>query len=195
MNVLQQINTEMTAVVERVRPSLVHISNGRQGMGAGVLWQPDGLIITNAHVIRRQEPQVTLWDGRILPARVLDADTAHDLAVLSVAAAGLTPIESAPTWPPRPGQWVLAFGHPWGVSGAVTVGIVIDVGAPPEMPQFHGELLQVSLHVLPGYSGGPLVDANGHLVGLNMMMAGPDVGMAVPLPVIKTFLRRVLKHT
>jgi S1-C subfamily serine protease len=73
----------------------------------------------------------------------------------------------------------------------VTVGSVIAVGAPPEMPQFRGELLQVGLHVRPGYSGGPLVDAHGHLVGLNMMMAGPDVGLAIPLPVIKAFLHRV----
>ena len=190
-NVLQQLNRDMTTVVERVRPSLVRISNGRYGAGAGVLWQSDGLILTNAHVIRRQEPRVTLWDGRKFPARVLDMETARDLAVLSIAADRLTPIVSGTAWPPRPGQWVLAFGHPWGIPGAVTVGNVIAVGVPPEMPQFRGELLQVNLHVRPGYSGGPLVDAHGHLVGLNMIMAGPDVGMAIPLPVIKAFMRRV----
>jgi serine protease Do len=190
-NVLQQLNQEMTAVVERVRLSLVHISNGRHGTGAGVLWQSDGLTLSTAHVIRSPEPRVTLWDGRTFPARVLDTDTDHDLAVLSIPAVGLTPIESGTAWPPRPGQWVLAFGHPWGVPGAVTVGSVIAVGAPPEMPQFRGELLQVGLHVRPGYSGGPLVDAHGYLVGLNMMMAGPDVGLTIPLPVIKAFLRRV----
>jgi serine protease Do len=192
VNVLEQINAEMAVVVARAQRSLVQISNGRHGQGAGVLWHADGLIVTNAHVVRRQALQVTLTDGRSLPARVLASDPNVDLAVLSVAAHGLPPIEPRKAWPLRPGQWVLALGHPWGVTGAATAGIVIGLGKPPEMPRFPGELLQVSLHLRPGHSGGPLVDEHGHLVGLNMMMAGPDIGLAVPLPVVKDFIAQVV---
>lgn len=188
MNVLEQINAEMAMAVAGAQRSLVQISNGRRGKGAGVLWRPDGLIVTNAHVVRLQPLQVTLTDGRTLPARVLASDPDADLAALCVAAHGLHPIEQRKSWPLRPGQWVLALGHPWGVIGAVTAGVIIDLGKPPEMPRFQGELLQVSLHLRPGYSGGPLVDERGHLVGLNTMMAGPDVGLAIPLPVVNEFL-------
>jgi serine protease Do len=190
VNVLQQINAEMAVAVARAQRSLVQISNGRYGKGAGVLWRVDGLIVTNAHVVRRQTLQVTLADGRMLSARVLAADPGTDLAALCVAAHDLQPIEPRSAWPLRPGQWVVALGHPWGVAGAATAGIVIDLGKPLEMPRYPGELLQVSLHLRPGHSGGPLVDEHGHLVGLNTMMAGPNVGLAIPLPMVNDFLAK-----
>jgi serine protease Do len=193
-SILEQVNDKMAAVVECVRRSLVQISNGRRGTGAGVLWQTDGLIVTNAHVIRHHAPQVALADGRTLPARVLGTDSDHDLAALSIAAGGLPAIERSASWPLRPGQWVLALGYPWGVAGGVTAGVVIGVGVPPEMPRFQGALIQTSLHLRPGHSGGPLVDVHGRLVGINTMMAGPDVGLAIPLPVITAFLRRTLGY-
>ena len=191
-NVLQQINDEMAAIVERVRPGLVQISNGRGGRGAGTIWHPDGLIVTNAHVIRHNAPQVTLEDGRTLQARVLTTDSSADLAALSVAAGSLPAIAHAASWLLRPGHWVLALGHPWGVTGAATAGMVIDVGPPPDMPRWRGELIQVSVHLRPGYSGSPLVDAHGHLVGINTMMAGPDVGLAIPFPRVAAFVRQAL---
>ncbi len=191
VNVLQQLNVETAAVIERVRGSLVQIRSSRRGTGAGIVWHPNGLIMTNAHVIRHRSPQVTLADGRTLPARVLASDTDHDLAVLSLDACDLPAIERA-SEAPQPGQWVLALGHPWGVTGAATVGIVIDTGVPPEMARFQKEFIQVSLHLRPGHSGGPLVDAHGRLVGINTMMAGLEVGLAVPLHTIHAFLCRAL---
>ena len=196
-NVLQHINDEMAAIVERVRHGLVQIDHGRRGRGAGTIWHPDGLIVTNAHVVRSTTgffgtPQLTLADGRTLPARVLATDIDNDLAVLSVAARSLPTIAHAASWILQPGHWVLALGHPWGVTGAVTAGMVIDVGAPPEMPRLRGEFIQVSAHLRPGYSGGPLVDGHGCLVGINTMMAGPDVGLAIPFPRVVTFVRRAL---
>jgi serine protease Do len=192
VNILQQMSSAMAAIVERVQRSLVQISNGRQGTGAGVLWPPEGLIVTNAHVVRRHTPRVTLADGHPLPTQVLSTDAKHDLAVLSTSTHGLPAIDLRTSWPLRPGEWVLACGHPWGVAGATTVGMVIDTGVPPELPRVPGELIQVSLHLRPGHSGGPLVDGHGRLVGINTMMAGPEVGLAIPLPVINAFLRRVL---
>jgi S1-C subfamily serine protease len=97
-------------------------------------------------------------------------------------------------WPPRQGQWVLALGHPWGVPSAATAGVVIDVGVPLEMPHSQREWIQASVRVRPGHSGGPLVDAQGHLVGITTRMAGPHVGLAVPLPTVTAFLHRVLQE-
>lgn len=191
-NVLQQVNDAMTALVERVRPGLVQISNGRGGRGAGTIWHPDGLIVTNAHVLHHATPQIILADGRILSARVLATDGNADLAALAVAAGGLPAIAHPAAWRLRPGHWVLALGHPWGITGAATAGMVIDVGSPPELPRWRGALIQVGVHLRPGYSGGPLVDGHGYLVGINTMMAGPEVGLAIPFPGVAAFLHRTL---
>ena len=193
-HLLDQMNDALGAVVERVRPQLVQITNGRHGQGAGIVWRADGLIVTNAHVIRHHTPQVRLADARTFPACVLATDADRDLAVLSIAAHGLSAITPCAVWPVQPGAWVLALGHPWGVIGAVTAGIIIDIGVPPEIPQFQETLIQTSLHLRPGYSGGPLVDVHGCLVGINTMMAGPDVGLAVPLPILTLFLRQTVGY-
>jgi S1-C subfamily serine protease len=84
------------------------------------------------------------------------------------------------------------MGHPWGVTGAVTAGVVIDVGVPLEMPGLGRDLIQIDLTLRPGYSGGPLVDVGGRLIGINAMMAGPEVGLAVPVHEVKRFLREAL---
>jgi serine protease Do len=204
-SLLHQINEEIAAVVERARRGLVQVHHGT-GNGAGTIWHPSGLIITNAHVVAgvdygqrigrvaRSALSVTLPDGRTLPAEVLALDADRDLAALSVMADDLPTIELGSSHPPRPGDWVLAVGHPWGVEGAVTGGIVIALGASAAL-QVQGafqDWIAVSLHMRPGHSGGPLVDSEGRLVGINTMIAGPDVGFAVPLHAVKQFLKRDL---
>lgn len=189
---LRQLNQELENAVEKARPSLVQISNGR-GAGAGTIWHPEGLILTNAHITHRHRNlQATLPDGRRLPARLLAEDTDRDLAALAVDATQLATIKLGQSQTLQPGQWVVAIGHPWGVLGAVTAGVVIDTGPPSEQPFSNREFIQVGLHLRPGHSGGPLVDSSGRLVGINTMMAGPDVGLAVPLHVVKAFLRQRL---
>jgi len=189
---LQQLNQELASVAEGARRSLVSISNGQRGAGAGTIWHPDGLILTNAHVVRLHSPRVTLADGRTLSAQVLAHDAQLDLAALRVDASDLPTVELGDSKQLRPGQWVLALGHPWGVAGAATAGVIIGIGPPPEMGMPERELLHVGLHLRPGHSGGPLLDIHGRLVGINTMMAGPDVGLVVPVHVIKTFLRQSL---
>jgi serine protease Do len=192
-NLWQQLNGDMSTIVESVRRSLVQINNGRGGAGAGTIWHADGLIVTNAHVIAGHHAlKVTLPDGRTLPARVLAAASNRDLAALSVEANNLPTIALGESKQLQPGQWVLALGHPWGVLGAVTAGIVINTGTPPEMPADRGEFIQVGLHLRPGHSGGPLVDVQGRLVGINTMITGPEVGLAVPVHAVKQFLRQAL---
>jgi S1-C subfamily serine protease len=194
-NLLQQLNNDMSTTVSKVRRSLVQINNGRGGAaGAGTIWHEAGLIITNAHVAQRDMLKVSLSDECTLPARLLAYDVERDLAALSVEANDLPTITLGHSRQLQPGQWVLALGHPWGVPGAVTAGVVINTGPPPEIPT-RGELIQVGLHLRPGHSGGPLVDIHGRLVGINTMIAGPDVGLAIPVHVVKAFLHETLGAT
>ncbi|HSG16939.1 MAG TPA: trypsin-like peptidase domain-containing protein [Anaerolineae bacterium] len=187
-----QINEQMSAVVEGARRCLVQVHNGRRGAGAGTILHADGLVITNAHVVKRQSPKVTLADGRTLSGQLLTYDEELDLAAVAVDARDLPTIELGRRGQLRPGQWVVALGHPWGVTGATTAGMVIDVGRPAEGLPYRGELIQVGLHLRPGHSGGPMVDGAGRLVGINTMISGPEVGLAVPIHSVKRFLKQRL---
>lgn len=191
-DLIQQLNGELSAAVDKVRRALVEVRNGRGGAGAGVIWRSNGLIVTNAHVVRsRRHLQVKLPDSRELPAQVVAFDPQNDLAALSVDADGLPTIEPGESRTLRAGEWVLAVGHPWGVAGAVTAGVVVGVGAQlPEMPSNGKEWVAVSLHMRPGHSGGPLVNVDGRLVGINTMITGPDVGLAIPVHIVEAFLRQ-----
>lgn len=191
-SLLQAFDDEMTAVIENGKHSLVQITNGRRGAGAGTIWHEDGLILTNAHVTRRYAPTVTLWDGRTFPSKLLALDEKRDLAALAIEATGLPTVALGNAKALRPGQWVIALGHPWGVIGAASAGSVIDVGVPLERFPYGGELIQVGLQLRPGHSGGPLLDGNGHLIGINTMISGPQVGLAIPLHVVKVFLRETI---
>jgi S1-C subfamily serine protease len=187
---LEQLNNRLADVLASAGRSLVQIHNGH-GHGAGTVWHAGGLILTNAHVVGRHALRVTLPDGRVFQARLLAADQAYDLAALSVPAHDLPAIELGDSRELQPGQWVMAVGHPWGVAGAVTGGVVIGQGVHlPQMPFPGREWVAVSAPLRPGHSGGPLLDVGGRLVGINTMMAGPEVGLAVPVHVIKAFLRR-----
>jgi len=188
--ILANLNSDMAGVVDQARQSLVQIRNGRRGAGAGVVWSKNGIIITNAHVVQRQSPEVHLPDGRTSSAKVVSLDSDLDLAALRFPEADLRPIEIRDSSDLMPGEWVFALGHPWGVAGAVTGGVVIGFGDHiSENPRPHQEWIAVSLPLRPGHSGGPLVDAQGRLIGICAIMSGPSVGLAIPTHVIKQFLQ------
>lgn len=192
-NFLVDLNEEQATLVDRVQKSLVEVRNGKEGFGAGVIWQPDGIIVTNAHVIHRQSLHVALRDGRTVDARLIAYDQANDIAALATDAANLDAIDLGDSESLHPGQLVFALGHPWGVPRAATAGVVIGAGERlPESPRANREWVAVSLRLRPGNSGGPLVDAKGRLLGLNTMMTGLDFGMAVPTHVVRKFMRESL---
>ena len=195
-NLLRQLSGEMGELVATARRSLVQVRSGASGIGAGTVWHPDGLIITNAHVVRSRSPEVILPDGSVHSARIMALDRDRDVAALLVAASHLPAIGLGRSRNLRPGEWVLALGHPGKVPGAATAGVVIGAGADlPEVPDSGQDWIAVSLPLRPGNSGGPLVDAAGRLVGINTMMVGPEVGMAVPVDDVKAFLRQALSAT
>lgn len=185
----QQFNDGLASVGEGVGQSLVQVTNGRRGAGAGIIWGSDGLIITNAHVIRRHTPRVILPDGQIFEATLLGYDRFNDLAALSIEAGDVPAVIPGDSRSLRPGEVVIALGHPWGITGSATAGIVVATGnGMPDRAGGDRELISVSLHLRPGYSGGPLIDAQGRVVGVNVMMAGPEVGLAIPAHVVESFL-------
>jgi serine protease Do len=187
VSVLEKVNGELAVLSEKVQGSLVSLNGGA---GAGTIWHADGLVLTNAHVLRDRRVTITLPDGSEKVAQILAMDKHRDLAALTIDAKDLPTIELGNSRELQPGEWVIAYGHPWGVQGAATAGVVIGNSAQVRGNGFANmDWLAVSLHYRPGHSGGPLVDASGRLVGINTVMAGPDVGLAVPIHEIKHFLK------
>ena len=191
-DILHTLDSELSSIVDTARKSLVQVRIGRQGVGAGTILHSDGLVVTNAHVVKDKQPEITLWDGAQYRARLLAVDKKVDLALLTMEASDLPVIDMGNGSHLHAGHWVVALGHPWGVRGATTAGMVISVGKPIEGLGYPGPLIQVGLHLRPGHSGGPMVDSRGRLVGINTMIAGPQVGLAVPIQTVKRFLKQSL---
>ncbi|MFP4322251.1 MAG: S1C family serine protease [Anaerolineales bacterium] len=188
---LASINHDLGAMVAGVLPSLVRVQAGAQALGAGTVWHPQGLIITNAHVVDgRPQPLVICADGSERPARLLAQDREQDLAALAIDAHDLPTIELGDSRRLPVGTWVTALGHPWGIQNAATGGIVIGAGAfLPEMEPGRREWLALAMKMRPGHSGGALVDPAGRLVGINTMISGPAVSFAIPVHSVKRFLK------
>ena len=127
--ILEQLNDNIASVLDTVRKSLVQIHTERGCIGAATIWHPDGLIVTNAHVVQEQPFKVRLQDGRELPARILGADSQKDLAAIMVDASNLPAIELGNSHELKPGQMVFALGHPWGIKSAATAGVIIGADA------------------------------------------------------------------
>jgi serine protease Do len=122
---------------------------------------------------------------------LLAHDRRLDLAALRIDARVLPAAERGDSRALHSGAWVVALGHPWGMRGAATAGTVIGAGPDwPRTPWGGQEWILVRLHLRPGYSGGPLVEAQGRIVGINTMVTGPELGAAVPVHVVEAFLER-----
>ena len=167
-------------LVENVKSSLVSIQSSRFGAGAGVVWRADGIILTNNHVLRRKKVRVTLPDGRRVDAQVLHQDPEVDLAFLRVPADEMATLPQGDSTRLRVGEMVFAIGHPWGLHGSVTGGIVSHLTtARTRGPRELIPVIRTDARLAPGNSGGPLVNAAGELVGINTMIMGGDQGLAV----------------
>jgi S1-C subfamily serine protease len=192
LNLLNRFSNDIAAVTSRVRPSLVQITGKRGNLGAGTIWHPDGLIITNAHVIRDPQLTVLLPDGHEYPAQILARSREDDLAALAIQTTDLPTIKIGDSKQIRPGHWVIALGHPWGVTDSVTAGTVIGTGKNlPEVARGR-DWIALDLRLRPGHSGGPLVDVTGKLIGINTMITGPEVGFAIPIHIVTRFLRETI---
>jgi len=180
-------------LVEQVMPALVIVRGHRFGAGAGIVWDPNGLILTNNHVIGRRTPLVILQDDREYESRLIARDPDVDLALLSIDATGLTPLKPA-SGASRVGEMVFAFGHPWGQRNTVTRGIV---SALIHAHNRRGDKLPVvrsDAPLAPGNSGGPLVNAKGEVVGINAMIVGGDQSVSIAASVANDFVKKATKN-
>jgi serine protease Do len=188
MNVQALINTSLDELLARIRPILVVVHNGRRGAGAGV-FVGDGLVLTNNHVVARgRSYKVTLEGDASFEARVLAHDPDVDLALLEIPANG-HPAAVFSKRNVRPGELVFAYGHPWGQRNVLTSGVLSAITIARTR---RGEIpiLRTDVHLAPGFSGGPLLDAAGEVVGINTMIVGGDQSVAVPASVILEFLEK-----
>ncbi len=185
------MNAAATHLAATLRASTVEIRVDGHGNGSGVIWRSDGLIVTNAHVVRGDQVNVVLADARQLRGHVIDRSAEYDLAAVRVTADNLQQAEIGDSSRLRAGQLVMAMGHPLGVKDALSMGIVHM--APSSRTDGPGERwIQADLSLLPGNSGGPLVNADGRVIGVNSMVAG-GLALAVPSNVVERFVSGTLR--
>jgi serine protease DegQ len=168
-------------------------------LGSGVIVSPNGFILTNHHVVEAaDEIQVALADGKTLPARVVGADPETDLAVLKIEASALPAITFAQADSLKVGDWVLAVGNPFGVGQTVTAGIVSALGRTHLGINTFENFIQTDAAINPGNSGGALVDAAGHLVGVNSAIysrtgGSQGIGFAIPVSIARQVMEQIVK--
>ena len=178
-------------LVQQVLPSLVVVRGRRFGAGSGIVWEANGLILTNNHVVGRHTPVVLLQDDREYESKLIARDPDVDLALLSIDATNLTPLKPASV-SPRVGEMVFAFGHPWGQRNSVTRGIV---SALVTAQNRHGDTLPIvrsDAPLAPGNSGGPLVNAYGEVIGINAMIVGGDQSVSIAASVAVDFVKKAI---
>jgi serine protease Do len=177
------------AISERLRAGVAVVRGSGGGNGSGTVWREDGLVITNSHVATGERATVAFADGRTCAARVVARDPSVDLAALQAEECDLTALPWGDSAALKVGQVVLAVGNPLGETRAVTAGIVSGVGAGIAGGRLRlREAVQANITLLPGNSGGPLADAQGRVVGINAMVMGPGVAIAVPSNTVERFL-------
>jgi len=170
---------------DRVGPAVVHVTCLREGgrpagQGSGVIFTPDGYVLTNHHVVAKAAHiKASLTDGREVDARLVGSDEVTDIAVLRLAANGLPHAELGCSADLRVGQMVVAIGNPLGFTCTVTAGIVSALGR--TLRNRSGSLIdsviQTDAPLNPGNSGGPLVAGGGTVVGINTAMIGSAQGI------------------
>jgi S1-C subfamily serine protease len=200
---LDAFSTVVVQVAERLRPAVVNVRaapRGRDaGAGSGILFAPDGLLLTNDHVVHGQgRVRLRLKSGDELGGAVIGADPATDLAVVKAEGANLPFAELGDSGKLRVGQLVVAIGSPFGFDSTVTAGVVSALGR--NLRGVTGRLIdniiQTDAALNPGNSGGPLVDSQGRVIGINTAVIQPAQGIcfAIPVNTAKFIVPELLRH-
>lgn len=189
MSLLRSFSDEIAAVVARVRPAVLHLravqrGTGRNGTGSGFVIAGD-LALTNSHVVHDTVAvEATFHDGRTAYVDVLGTDPTTDLALLRVPEPGTEPLELVDANDLRVGDFALAVGCPHGLSHSVTAGIISGLGRALPGPGGRSieDVIQTDAPLNPGNSGGPLLDADGRVVGIATAIVPMAQGLCFAVP-------------
>lgn len=180
------IASDASRLVSVLRRAVVEIRSPAGG-GAGIVWGGAGLVVTNAHCVRKNGSLTIEVDGETHAAESIAIARDHDLALIHAprVSGPLFDLRDVDTL--RPGELVFAYGHPLGVSHSLAMGALHGVVRDKRSgdPRF----ISADIRLAPGNSGGPLVDAEGKLIGVNSMIVG-GLGVAIPASVVQAFVTR-----
>ena len=176
-------------IAQRVTASVVQVHVEGRGGGAGFVWREDGQILTNQHVVGSADQAALLFpDGTTHTAKVVARNQTLDLAVLRVPTRGLPAVGAADSAQLRVGELVVAIGHPWGQKGVVTMGVVSGIGEMVVNGMGRkAQYIRSDVRLAPGNSGGPMLNARGEVVGINAMIFGGDLSVAIPMHVAEAW--------
>jgi len=182
--------SNLNGLAEVLQQAVVEVRSGETASGTGIIWGGAGLVVTNAHCIRRGAPVQVIAGGKWREAHALAYHPHHDLALLAAPSVAGPLLELRDPDSLRTGELVFAHGHPLGIKDALAMGVLHAV---TRDRSGSARWIVADVRLAPGNSGGPLVDAAGRLVGINSMVVN-GLGVAVPASLVQQFVERSLSQ-
>lgn len=195
-SIIAALSNELADAVERAAAGVVTVNARRRMPASGIVWGADGLVVTANHVVERDDDiTVSLPDGRTVPATLAGRDAGTDLALLRAQASDLEPAPRSGV-APRVGHLALAIGRPGPSGPMASFGAITTVGGAwrTSSGATVDGYVRADVAMLPGFSGGPLVDGEGGTIGLNSSTLGRGGGLTVPNGAIDAIAASLLSH-